>query len=103
MAKKGDWVRLHIQILNPEERAPQVPDDTKQVPLEMWVKGILQSDCEMGQEAEVITRTGRRMSGTLCEVNPKYTHSFGDFIPELMKIGDQARQIVFGGGDDSER
>ena len=100
MAKKGDWVKLHIEVLKPEERAPQVPEDTKIVPLEMWVKGILQEDGEIGTEAQVLTRTGRLVSGTLCEINPRYTHSFGDFIPELMLIGDQAQEIVFGGSND---
>ena len=41
MAKKGDWVLIHKIVLSPEERAPQVPDDTKKVPLEMWIKGYL--------------------------------------------------------------
>ena len=38
MVKKGTWVLIHRNILEPEERAPQVPDDTKKVPLEMWIK-----------------------------------------------------------------
>ncbi len=38
-AKKGDWVQIHQIVLKPEERAPQVPEDTKKVPLEFWVKG----------------------------------------------------------------
>lgn len=41
MAKKGDWVLIHKIVLSPEERAPQVPDDTKKVPLEIGLKAIL--------------------------------------------------------------
>ena len=37
MAKKGDWVLTHTIVLTPAERAPQVPEDTHKVPLEMWV------------------------------------------------------------------
>ena len=37
MAKKGDWVLTHNIILTPQQRAPQVPEDTHGVPLEMWV------------------------------------------------------------------
>jgi len=40
LAKKGDWVQIQVTILHPEERAPQVPEDTKKVPLEMRVKGF---------------------------------------------------------------
>lgn len=37
-AGKGEWVMIHNIVLAPSERAPQVPDDTKEVPLEMWVR-----------------------------------------------------------------
>lgn len=97
MVKKGEWVRIHKVILKPEERAPQVPDDTKQVPLEMWVKGFLQQDAEFGDEVEIETVTGRRETGELVELNPYYTHSFGVFVPELLQIDKQVREILFGG------
>ena len=99
MAKKGDWVLIHRNVLEPSERAPQVPDDTKIVPLEMWVKGFLQADAEIGDEVTVVTRTKRQEHGRLLEVNPCYTHSFGKFVPELLKVSEQVRDIVFGGAD----
>lgn len=97
MAKRNDFVRLHIQALAPEERAPHIPEDTRAVPLEMWVKGYLLADAEMGQVATVRTCTGREVSGKLVEVNPGYTHSFGQTIPELLAIGESVREILFGG------
>ena len=97
MIKKGEWVRIHKIILEPRERAPQVPDDTKAVPLEMWDKGYLQADAEIGDEVEIETVTGRRETGTLIEVNPYYTHDFGTFVPELLAIDKQVREILFGG------
>ncbi len=99
MAKKGDWVLTHSVVLAPEARAAQVPADTRAVPLELWVKGRLTADAEIGDETAVITRTGRKAIGTLVEVNPRYTHDFGDFIPELLQIGDTVRAILFGGGN----
>ena len=96
-AKKGEWVMVHRIVLTPEKRAPQVPDDTKKVPLEMWVKGYAQSDCNIGDEVEIITITGRQEKGNLCEIAPTYNHSFGNHIPELLKIGTQLREILFGG------
>lgn len=97
MAKKGDWVLTHRIVLTPEQRAPQVPEDTHSVPLEMWVKGHLVSDAEIGDTVKVITRTGRLVEGKLIEVNPRYTHDYGEFVPELLEIGDTVRGIVFGG------
>jgi hypothetical protein len=97
MIAKGSWVLIHRNILEPSERAPQVPGDTKNVPLEMWVKGTLQTDAETGSEVEVVTRTGRRKQGTLLEANPAYTHGFGGFVPELLEISRQVRAVVFEG------
>lgn len=101
MIEKGTWVKIHNIVLTPEQRAPQVPDDTKKVPLEMWVKGHLMEDSEVGKIAKIKTRTNRIISGEIVEVNPTFTHSFGNFIPELLEIDDQTREIVFG-GDDNE-
>lgn len=97
MIKKGEWVRIHKIILEPSERAPQVPDDTKASPLEMWDKGFLQADAEIGDEVEIETVTGRKETGKLIEVNSYYTHDFGKFIPELLTIDKQVRGILFGG------
>jgi hypothetical protein len=97
MIKKGEWVRIHRIILQPSERAPQVPEDTKQVPLEMWDKGFLLEDAEMGDKVTIETVTGRNETGTLIEVNPYYEHDFGKFVPELLAIDKQVRDMVFGG------
>ncbi len=83
MVKKGTWVQLHSVILSPGERAPQVPQDTAQVPLEQWVKGWLMEDADIGQEAKAQTRTGRVVTGTLVKENPAFDHGFGAFVPEL--------------------
>ena len=100
-AKKGDWVRLHSVAMSPEERTANLPPDTKEVPLEIWVKGYLQEEqAQIGQEAHAITRTGRLVSGTLVELNPSYTHSFGETVPELLAVGDSVRALVFGGEHD---
>lgn len=97
MVKKGTWVLIRRTILEPSERAPQVPDDTKKVPLQMWIKGYLEKDAEIGEEVEVITRTGRKERGTLQEAEPYYKHDFGKFVPELQVINEQVREVLFGG------
>ncbi len=81
-------------VLPPGERAPQVPADTQRVPLEMRVKGVLAAPASLGEEAEIVTRTGRRLRGRLARVNPEYAHGFGAPIPELAGIGDEVRAIL---------
>lgn len=97
VANKGDWVRIHSIILTPEQRSAAVPEDTKLVPLELWTKGYLHADTPLGGEAVVTTRTGRIVSGMLEDENPHYSHSFGDFVPELQQAGDEAFHFLFGG------
>lgn len=98
--KKGDWVKIHRVVLTSEQRAPQVPDDTKEVPLEMWVKGFAESESKLGEDVTVKTITGRYETGKVVEINPTYSHSFGNFVPELLKIGMDLREILFGGEAD---
>lgn len=96
-ARVGDWVIVHSTVLEPKDRASQVPEDTKRVPLEMWVKGFVKSDSNIGDEVEIATITGRSVFGKLEKVNPYYTHDYGKCIPELLQIGLQAKEILFGG------
>lgn len=101
-AKKGGWVRIYDVVLTSEERAPQVPDDTKNVPLERWVTGLLVEDtAEIGDKVTVETLTGRKVTGELVEIAPTYRHSFGNHVPELLKIGRDLREILFGGEADA--
>lgn len=92
---KGTWVQIHQVVLKPEERAPQVPDDTKQVPLELRVKGFLQEDAVLGDQVRITTLTGRTMEGRLVEVNPEYGHDFGKPQPALLTIGMELRKFLF--------
>ena len=92
--KKNDYVLVKNTVLNPSERAPQVPDDTKQVPLVMWVKGFLLEDSEIGKIATVKTMTGRTVEGEVVAHNPRYEHDFGDFVEELLYVGNQIRDII---------
>jgi hypothetical protein len=90
----GTWVEIHRIVLRPGERAAQIPEDTKAVPLEMRVKGFLVEPAALGEEAEIRTAAGRRLRGTFTEVNPAYTHSFGPPVPELSTIGEEVRAML---------
>lgn len=94
-AKKGDWVRIHNTVLEPGDRSPNLPKDTQEVPLEMWVKGfLLNEEANIGDEVEVETYIGRKTKGTLIEVNPYWKHDFGKVVPELFYIGKQLRDML---------
>ena len=93
-ATKNTWVEVHRIVLKPSERAPQVPDDTQQVPLEMKVKGFLIHDADVGEEAAIMTPVGRTITGTLTAINPAYSHTFGSPIPELLPIGGELRALL---------
>ena len=97
MVKKGEWVRIHAVVLKANERTGKIPEDTKKCDLEMWTKGTLLADAEIGDEVEVETAVGRIEKGTLIEVHPYYTHSYGQFVPELVQIDRQLRDILCGG------
>jgi len=98
-AKKGDWVQISAILLPAGSRAPQVPDDTQKTNLVMWTKGTIQENAKMGEIVEIITLTGRHERGELCDVNPNYTHTYGTFIPELIEIQKQLRQLLHFGGE----
>jgi hypothetical protein len=96
MPKKGDFVRIHKVILTSDERAPQVPEDTKKVPMELWTKGFLQDDANLGDEVKIITLANREETGTLIEVNQAHDVNYGDFVPEIVQIGVKVKKELFG-------
>lgn len=98
MAKKGDWIQIHNVVLKAEERTAKIPQDTQQCDLEMWVKGILlEESAKVGDWVTVETATGRLQKGVLLEENPHYTHSYGDFVPEIIEIDKRLRKMMYGG------
>lgn len=101
LAKKGDWVRIHKIILESNQRAENIPEDTKKIPLEMWDKGFLiDEEAKIGDFVEVETYIGRRTQGELIEINPYYDHDYGKSVPEILYIGRQAKALLKEGDDD---
>ena len=98
--EKNEWVQISNVVLPAGERAPQVPEDTQNTDLKMWTKGFLNKNAEIGQEVEIITVTGRKVKGELFKISPKYIHTYGDFVPELLRIQRQVKNIL--GGIDHE-
>ncbi len=85
----GTWVEIEQVILTPAQRAPNVPQDTRNTSYVMHVSGFLQAAAKIGDEVKVKTLIGRELSGRLIVVDPHYTHSFGVTVPELLLIGKE--------------
>lgn len=94
-AKKGDWVMIYDVVLESKDRAPQIPEDTKKVPLETWMKGFIESDAEVGEWVKIETIVGRKVEGKLVEVHPTHKHNYGNHVPEILEIGRTLKKILF--------
>ncbi len=90
-AREGDLVLIHLVVLEPAQRAENLPEVTRAVPYEGWVKGfLLGKDAEIGDRVRIKSLIGRELSGVLTEINPVYDHGFGEPQPELNAIGPEA-------------
>ena len=97
IVKKGSWVQIYQIVLPAGQRAPQVPKDTAQLPLELRINGFLLEDGRLGETVEISTYTGRRLKGILENAQPSYQYKFGTPLPELLPIGKELRAILLEG------
>ncbi len=94
-ALRGDLVQIHKVILTPEQRPEGIPADTKSVPYEAWIKGVLLDDAAgIGDNVKIKTFIGREISGTLVEINPAYTHNLGKPQPDLISVAMEAGKRI---------
>ena len=63
--KKGGYVQIYRVILTPEERSPNLPEDTRKVPFELRVRGFLDDDADIGDDVIITTPIGRKQHGKL--------------------------------------
>ena len=92
-AKRGDFIQIHKVILKPGQRPDTLPECTRSVVYEGWVKGFLISEsANVGDEVKIETFIGREISGVLAQVNPTYDHNFGIPQKELVYIGNESRR-----------
>ena len=87
----GDWVEVERVLLEPADRSKNLPPETAEKPLRMWIKGFAQAEGTVGELMTVETMTGRLVEGTLSAINPGYFHTFGKPIPELVHVGVDLR------------
>jgi hypothetical protein len=92
----GSWVEIRQIVLHAGERAPNVPADTAAVDFVARIRGFLLTDAPIDGAATVSTLTGRRVSGQLTDVNPRNAADFGNPVPELLRVGTDARRSLEG-------
>jgi hypothetical protein len=90
-ARDGDWVEVECTLLEPADRSRNLPPETAEKPLMMWVKGFAEGAATLGEELTIETITGRKVTGALSAVNPGYYITYGDPIPELTHVGRDLR------------
>jgi hypothetical protein len=87
----GDWVEVERVLLEPADRSGNLPPETAEKPLMVWVKGFARAEAVLGEEVEVETMAGRVVTGRLSAINPGYFHTFGRPTPELAHVGADLR------------
>lgn len=94
MIPANTFVMIEKIILPKEFRSPHLPDATRAVDVKAYIKGLLIDDAILNQKVTIITQVGLLESGTLIEVHPSYSHSFGDYIEEMAHIGPSLRDML---------
>jgi hypothetical protein len=88
------WVEIEWTILAPEERAATVPPDTARVPYLGRARGMASGDPQVGEEAEIVTASGRRLRGRVVALGPGYAHSFGRPLRPWLQMRESIRASV---------
>lgn len=94
--QKNMYVEVHNVIFEGGKRTAKLPDDTKNVPYEMYQKGFLIDDASIGEIVKIETITGRIVKGKLVRVNPTYDLGYGSFVPHILKIKKILRDEING-------
>ena len=93
-ASKGDWVEISKVVLEPGERAPNLPPDTAALPYTLRVRGFATAEAETGSEVSIVTVVGRTYTGRLEEVNPEFHLSHGESVPELAQVRFELKEMA---------
>jgi hypothetical protein len=92
----GAWVELEQVVLTAGNRAPNVPKDTAAVDFVARIRGFVTADAQLGSIATVRTLAGRSVTGRLVAVNPRNPADFGNPVPDLLRLGEAAREQLDG-------
>ncbi|SUY46131.1 Uncharacterised protein [Clostridium putrefaciens] len=94
MIRKGTWIEIEEVVLEVDDRASNIPIETKATPLKCWIRGYCMEDCDLGEYVQVKTNIGRIAKGVVVEVEPGYYHTYGKYVSEISRIGIQAKEMI---------
>ena len=83
----GTWVEIERTLLTPDQRASNLPQETREKPYVLRINGFLTADAVEGDEVTVRSLIDHEHTGRLVNTNPHYDHTFGNTVPELLRIG----------------
>lgn len=93
--EKNTWVEVEECILKSEERSSNLPEDTRNTDLMMWLRGFLIDDlAEIGDDVTIKTLSGRKVSGKLCDAKPRHQYDYGDTVVELIEVGEELKKAL---------
>jgi 2-amino-4-ketopentanoate thiolase alpha subunit len=92
MVEKNRYVEIQRTLLKAGKRNQSVPEDTKNIPLEMRMRGTLIEEADLNQFVRIKTETGRIEEGILVAVDPAYDHDFGGHVEELRIVRQKIRK-----------
>ena len=52
-AKQGNWAPIHQILLKSDQRTEKILNDLKEVPLQLWVKELMQGDASMNATRKI--------------------------------------------------
>lgn len=92
----GTWVEVTQVVLPAGHRPETVPADTRQTDLILRVRGFLTEPARPGDQATVRTLADRLLTGLLTDPTPRFSHDFGQPVPELLEVGSEIRRELRG-------
>lgn len=96
--KAGDLVYIEKIVLARGRTCPVGAGRHGEGALIAYCKGFLKEDAMTGDEAVIETFIGREVKGRVMSKDPAYVHTYGDVVPELLKISRSVREITRKGG-----
>lgn len=89
------WAEIGFAVLTPEQRPPDLPAETREVPYYARVKGFLMGTHAVGDTVEIETLAGRKIRGDLLQIDPPFTHDFGRPVQELVEAGRDVERLLW--------
>lgn len=89
----ASWTEIEWTVLTHTERAKSAPLDTQEVPYLARVRGVARNPT-LGDNAEIVTASGRKLQGIVVQVGASYHHGFGMPLPQWLDMRECVRSLA---------